>query len=91
MDVSGLTHPGWAEEPIALEMRLDRKEGWVRPTRGRPNEEFDWYGAQGAIHGGTERWYENYSLGGNLFVALQSERTFTDESMSDCVQLYYPW
>ena len=77
--------PGWAEEPLALDVTLYREEGWTRPTRGRPRPRYYWWGSQGCIKGATEGWWENYSLIGNLFVALQSDVVFTDPRMSVCV------
>ena len=78
--------PAWAEEPMDLDVTLSRKQGWARTTRDKPQARFDWRGAEGRITGGSERFWKNYSLVGNLFVALRSDRVFTDPSMTACDQ-----
>ena len=66
-----------AEEPMELNVSLFREEGWVRPTRSKPQPKFTWWGAQLTWDGAVQGWWEDYSLVGSLFVALQSEHLFT--------------
>jgi hypothetical protein len=67
----------WAEEPMELNVSLYREEGWVRPTRSKPQPKFTWWGAQLTWDGAVQGWWGDYSLVGSLFVALQSEHLFT--------------
>ena len=72
LDISARTLPR-ALQHVALWLTLHHKQGWARPTRGRPRPTFhQLWGIQGEIQadGITDRWEDHYSLIGDLFTAL---------------------